>query len=68
MAKIINNVPKHFPDREGCPFCGSPAVVTLKWDEYRVECKERFNTCPVNMRTHGHKTMEEAIEEWNTRA
>lgn len=50
-----------------CPFCGSNAHITHKNCASRVECKNRFSDCSMNMRTHHKATDEEAIKAWNTR-
>lgn len=57
-----------------CPFCGGGASVEARYNAYIVRCDARFlpnstdKLCPINGRTRGDKTREEAIEQWNTRA
>jgi len=56
-----------------CPFCGSSASVEPRRDAYIVRCDARFlpnatgKLCPINGRTRGNATREEAIAQWNTR-
>ena len=52
---------------KSCPFCGSVAVVTIKPRGFRVECSNRSNGCPVNMRTHHKVDANQAKTQWNTR-
>ena len=54
---IINMEPK-----EKCPWCDSKAIVTKKYNMYRVECSERFGICNINCKTHSASTPEEAIK------
>ena len=50
-----------------CPFCGGAANVTKKDVLFRVECTQRFDVCPVNLRTHHCVSEQAAIKLWNTR-
>lgn len=63
------------PELLPCPHCGNDAAVShrpsgfgQRPNGFRVACKSRFTTCPVNSRTHHAKTEQEAISAWNTRA
>jgi len=55
-------------ERKKCPFCGSDATVTERDRGFRIECSMRFESCPVNCRTHHFDSIIEAIDAWNTRA
>ena len=63
------------PELLNCPFCGSPAVISTGWAVYKndrrdckVQCSERSGKCLINARTHYLPTVQEAVEQWNTRA
>lgn len=64
--------PRVDPRAKPCPFCGGPATIT-KWHgggplKTMVSCEDEHGTsCHVAPDVVG-KTLEEALERWNTRA
>lgn len=56
---------------KSCPFCGGTAKPTTRGSvnglKHRVECENRFTTCPMNMRTHHHYDAADAELAWNIR-
>lgn len=66
--------PTNTPDLLPCPFCGAEAALSQRASQFgqrqagfRVSCKKRHTTCPVNLRTHHKDSAEKAASEWNTR-
>ena len=55
--------------RKPCPKCGSTnfAYGSERWDHRRKQWADAFLGCrDCGYRTHTHKTVEEAREEWNS--
>jgi hypothetical protein len=50
-----------------CPFCNGDALRSETPRGYRVECSNRWQGCPMNMRTHHRLTQEAADAAWDTR-
>ncbi len=59
---------KQDPFLRPCAFCGGEGHFTKKMFRWRVECVRRFDSCPMNGRTHHCDEKQEAALLWNKRS